>query len=84
MTAELLTERRGPVLDAAVELAGRIGDNGALGVAAVEEIARLVLVDTEQANARQRHWQTVIFASEGAKDGATAFVEKRPPVWKGR
>ena len=74
----------GDVLDTAVELAERIGDNGPLGVAAVKEIARLVLVDTEQANARQRHWQKVVFSSEDAKEGATAFVEKRPPVWKGR
>lgn len=72
------------VVDAAVELAERIAANGPLGVAAVKEIARLVLVDTDKANERQRHWQKVIFSSEDAKEGARAFVEKRTPNWQGR
>lgn len=72
------------VVDSAVELAERIAANGPLGVAAVKEIARLVLVDTDKANERQRHWQKVIFSSEDAKEGARAFVEKRTPNWQGR
>lgn len=72
------------VVDTAVELAERIAANGPLGVAAVKEIARLVLVDTDKANERQRHWQKVVFSSEDAQEGARAFVEKRAPNWKGR
>ena len=72
------------VVDSAVELADRIAANGPLGVAAVKEIARLVLVDADKANERQRHWQKVIFSSEDAKEGARAFVEKRTPNWQGR
>lgn len=72
------------VLDTAVDLAERIAANGPLGVAAVKEIARLVLVDSEKAKERQRHWQKVIFSSEDAKEGAAAFVEKRAPNWQGR
>ena len=79
----------GDLVDAArayeIGLVNRVVPAGdVLGVAAVKEIARLVLVDTEQANARQRHWQKVVFSSEDAREGATAFVEKRPPMWKGR
>lgn len=72
------------VVDTAVSLAERIAANGPLGVAAVKEIARLVLVDTDKANERQRHWQKVVFSSEDAQEGARAFVEKRAPNWKGR
>lgn len=72
------------VVDTAVSLAERIAANGPLGVAAVREIARLVLVDTDKANERQRHWQKVVFSSEDAQEGARAFVEKRAPDWKGR
>jgi enoyl-CoA hydratase len=72
------------VLDAAVALAERIARNGPLAVRATKELVRLAASDAERAWERQAEWQPQIFGSEDAKEGATAFVEKRPPVWRGR
>lgn len=72
------------VLDAALELASKIAANGPLGVKATKELVRLAVTSVEQAHARQQEWFPVVFQSEDAVEGATAFVEKRDPVWKGR
>lgn len=72
------------VLAAAVAMAERISANGPLGLAAVKELVRLGVTDSARARERLREWQAVVFSSEDAKEGAAAFVEKRPPVWKGR
>jgi enoyl-CoA hydratase/carnithine racemase len=72
------------VLDAAVAIAERIAANGPIAVTAIKELVRLGVADPASARERLREWQPVIFGSEDAQEGATAFVEKRPPVWKGR
>lgn len=72
------------VLDTAIAFAERIAANGPLGVAACKELVRLSVTDPGKATERLRHWQGVVFASADAKEGATAFMEKREPVWQGK
>jgi enoyl-CoA hydratase/carnithine racemase len=72
------------VLDAAIELAERVARNGPLAIRATKDLVRTAANDTEKAWALQAEWQPKVFGSEDAKEGATAFIEKRDPVWKGR
>jgi enoyl-CoA hydratase/carnithine racemase len=72
------------VLDAAVALAERIARNGPLALRATKELVRTASTDLARARALAAEWQPKVFGSEDAKEGATAFVEKRDPVWKGR
>ncbi|MGW0684010.1 enoyl-CoA hydratase-related protein [Streptomyces sp. NPDC002754] len=71
------------VLSTALELAGRIAANAPLGLAAAKELVRTTLTDPDRAADRRRELQRSVFASEDAKEGATAFMEKRAPVWRG-
>jgi enoyl-CoA hydratase len=73
----------GAALDAAVALAITIAANGPLALAGTKQILR-ESVDWPQAEAfeRQRAIWEPIFASEDAKEGATAFAEKRAPIWR--
>jgi enoyl-CoA hydratase/carnithine racemase len=72
------------VVATALDYAQRIAANGPLGLAASKELIRLAAVDTDAATARSRAWQQRVFSSDDAREGATAFVEKRTPIWQGR
>jgi len=75
----------GGALDAARDLAAQIAANGPLALAASKRILAAA-VDWPEAEAweRQRPIAGPVSASEDAREGATAFAEKRPAVWRGR
>ncbi|HET9732051.1 MAG TPA: enoyl-CoA hydratase-related protein [Acidimicrobiales bacterium] len=73
------------VLDEAVALAERVAANGPLGVQATKKLMRMAAFEpASDVWALHGELQGKVFSSEDAREGATAFVEKRPPVWKGR
>ena len=72
------------VLDAGIAMAERIARNGPLALQATKELVRLAALDAAAAQERQKEWQPKVFNSDDAKEGATAFIEKRDPVWAGR
>jgi enoyl-CoA hydratase len=75
----------GAAVEVALGLAGEIAVNAPLALIATKRILR-----------EQRDWSSAemweaqsaisdpVFVSEDAREGATAFAEKRPPVWRGR
>ena len=74
----------GGALEGALELARRIAQNGPLAVVATKAVARNG-TDWSFAEGWDRQAELIgpVFASEDAREGATAFAEKRAPVWKG-
>lgn len=75
----------GGALEEAVALAKTIAANGPLAVAVTKQIARSASDWTfEESWKRQSELMAPVFTSEDAREGATAFAEKRSPVWKGR
>lgn len=68
--------------DAALALAARVSANGPLAVQATKQ---LMLDEIGNGNgALLGELQKKVFGSEDAKEGATAFAQKRAPEWKGR
>lgn len=72
------------VLEAGIAMAERIARNGPLALQATKELVRLANVDSAKATERQGELMGTVFSSEDAKEGATAFIEKRDPVWTGK
>jgi enoyl-CoA hydratase len=75
----------GGAVDAALELAAAIAANGPLAVAATKAVLRVQRDwDEDEFWARQGELVAPVFGSDDAREGATAFAEKRPPRWTGR
>ena len=70
------------VLDTAVALAERIGENSPVAVRVSRKLVRETL-DLTEAQAWERNYELSleVFSAGDAIEGATAFAEKRPPVW---
>ena len=71
------------VLEAAVALAGRIGENSPAAVRASRRIMKEAaeLPEAEGWKLSEQH-SLEVFRSGDAIEGATAFAEKRKPVWR--
>jgi enoyl-CoA hydratase len=75
----------GEALDTALELAEAIIKNAPLALMASKEIIQKAMDWTEAEGwAKQGEISGPVFVSEDAREGATAFAEKREPVWRGR
>ena len=74
----------GGAVDAALELAERIAVNAPLALAATKAILQRQRDWGEDAFwDEQRRISEPVFRSSDAREGATAFAEKRAPVWTG-
>jgi enoyl-CoA hydratase len=75
----------GQAVEAALALAGEITPNGPLALAASKRVLN-ESVDWSDAEFFDRQGEIVgsVMGSDDAREGATAFAEKRAPVWKGR
>jgi enoyl-CoA hydratase/carnithine racemase len=80
-----LAEDRDELLQLAEQIAGAIANNPPLAVKDVKRVVKVgVNMPLEYAIHFREKYFDVILQTEDAKEGAAAFAEKRPPVWKMR
>jgi enoyl-CoA hydratase len=72
------------LLDAALALAGEVAANGPLGVQLTKQLMRDAVTVGPQSGRATPEQNSSIFSSQDAVEGATAFMEKRPPRFTGQ
>ena len=79
------TTEDGAALDAAVALAERIAKNAPLAVAASKKLVKAAAQGYDEAELWKMQGELMgkVFGSNDAKEGPTAFAEKREPNWTG-
>lgn len=75
----------GEALAGALELASVIAENGPLALTATKRVmSEAADWPDSEFFTRQGEIVAPVMSSEDAREGAVAFAEKRPPVWKGK
>jgi enoyl-CoA hydratase/carnithine racemase len=72
------------LLTSAIALAQTIAANGPLATRMIKDLVRRAVIDDPKRGWATPEEFTAVFTSEDAKEGAMAFLEKRPANWKGR
>jgi enoyl-CoA hydratase len=74
----------GELVATAHALAAEVAANGPLGVQLTKRLMRRAVDQGTDLGRASPGENSAIFGSEDAREGATAFMEKRDPVFRGR
>jgi enoyl-CoA hydratase/carnithine racemase len=73
------------LIETAIDYVAKLGQGATVAVGNIKVATRIGAdLPLEGARAREREAVTRLFMTEDAREGLTAFTEKRPPQWQGR
>ena len=73
---------RHQLMDSVLQLAAVVAANGPLAVRTTKNLMRRAVTEHPASGWGSSEEIAAVFTSEDAREGATAFMEKRAPVWK--